>query len=139
MARQRFGKLAPLWAVSPMSKSKRLATRMACTIDVQACTPIHTVDASIVDISRMGAQLRLDRPYPKGTRIHLDVAGHYYWGTVMWDEEDRIGLRFHSPVKDGPLDEAMKRLTGPRGRPDIPEPAAPRSAGFGRRSVAVAR
>jgi len=124
-----------------MSMSKRLAARLACSIEAQACTPIHTVAASIVDISRMGAQLRLDRPYPRGTRIHLDVGGHYYWGTVMWDEEDRLGLRFHSPVKDGPLDEALKRLTGPRGRPDVPgvPPAAARSAGFGRRVGAIGR
>lgn len=116
---------------------KRLAARLSCNIETQACTPIETVPACIVDISRLGAQLRLERPYPKGTRIHLDVEGHYYWGTVMWDEVDRVGLRFRNPIDAGPLDEALKRLQAPRAVPSPAGLSAGRAGGFGRRLGAV--
>lgn len=123
-----------------MAFNKRLAARYACHIAVQACTPIDTVAAELVDLSRGGAQLRLDRPFAKGARIHLDVDGHYYWATVMWDEVDRIGVRFHGPVRDGPLDEALRRLDRPLPMPRPPSARgeAPGAAGFGRR-VAGAR
>lgn len=112
---------------------KRLAARFPCSIEVLACTPIMSVEACIVDLSRFGAQLKLEPCFPKSARIHLDVEGHYYWGMVMWEEGDRMGVRFRTAIADGPLDAILNAFATPRRTAPTPIVAARPTGGFGRR------
>lgn len=72
----------------------RISERFACDVPVNACTTLETREARVVDVSMHGAQVRMEQPYAAGTRIHLDVEGHYVWADVQWSEIDRIGVKF---------------------------------------------
>ena len=112
--------------------AQRIAQRHKCSIDVLACTPIDSRPASIIDLSRNGAKVQLADPFEPGRRIHLDVDGDFYWATVMWSEPDRMGVRFHMPLTDGPLDARLKQL---QVQVQVPARSA-RVQGFGRRMAA---
>lgn len=104
----------------------RRAPRFRCDIPVLACTTILTREARIVNLSTVGAKVQLDQPFALDQRIHLDVEGDYYWGTVVWSEVDRMGVRFQTPMNSGALQRMLEELQAP---------AVRRPAQFGRRAA----
>lgn len=114
----------------------RISERFACDIEVDACTTLENRAARIVDVSTHGAQVRMERPYDAGARIHLDVAGDYVWADVQWAEIDRMGVKFIAPL--GPehrlsriIEEQRRRIASANAR----QAAFPANRGFGRRAA----
>lgn len=84
-----------------MSMISRISERIECSILASICTTINSRPGMIVDVSEHGAQIKMQEPYREGEKIHIDVGGHYTWGTVRWAEVDRIGVKFTTPVAEG--------------------------------------
>ena len=110
--------------------AKRVSPRIRCSIDTLACTTIIAREARIIDLSPGGAKVQMTEPFARGTRIHLDVEADFYWGTVMWDEVDRIGVRFHTPIRSGALHRILQEL-------QAPPPPIRRAVAFGRRGTSA--
>ena len=108
--------------------ANRISPRLRCSVDALACTTIIAREARIIDLSPGGARVQIAEPFPRGTRIHLDVDADFYWGTVMWDEVDRMGLRFHTPIRSGALHRILQEL-------QAPPPPLRRAITFGRRGT----
>lgn len=114
--------------------------RIAVDLPVTLVTVLEVQEGSIVDLSEGGAQI-VGASFPKGTRFQIDWHEQTLYARVMWDEIDRMGVRFEYPLKNGPLhdlltaaqtpaESAPRPFLGPRlghGQPQF---------GFGRRSAA---
>ena len=108
--------------------AQRVSPRIRCSIDALACTTIIAREARIIDLSPGGAKVQIAEPFQRGMRIHLDIQADFYWGTVMWDEVDRMGLRFHTPIRSGALHRILQEL-------QAPPPPIRRQVAFGRRGT----
>lgn len=111
----------------------RISERVSCSIAVAAGDTLNRHPATIVDLSRHGAQVRCDAPFDAGKTIHLDLDGEFTWATVAWSEIDRMGLRFVSPLGRDTL--LGRRLAGLQTVRHAPQ-ALVRQSGFGRRRAA---
>lgn len=113
---------------------QRISERASCSIAVAACDTLERHPATIVDLSRHGAQVHCDMPFDAGKTIHLDLNGEFTWATVAWSEVDRMGLRFVSPLaENSALGRVLASLQTTRRAP--PQPIAQRPLGFGRRAA----
>lgn len=109
--------------------------RFETDIPVSLVTVLDMKEGRIVDLSQRGAQI-IGASFPKGTRFHIDFMDQTIFSRVMWDEIDRMGVRFEYPLVSGPLHDVMN---GARLLFDAPRPyvggAAIRPQGFGRRAA----
>jgi hypothetical protein len=114
----------------------RISQRFQTDLAVLACTVIESRPARLVDISMHGARIESDNPYPAGQRIALDLDGVRLFGVVTWAEIDRMGVKFETPLADGPfreaLDAAMRRQNFEQAGPSA---TLGRRPTFGRRIV----
>lgn len=119
----------------------RKQLRVTTDLPVTLVTVLEMQEGRIVDLSEGGAQI-VGASFPRGTRFQIDYAHEQtLYAKVMWDEIDRMGVRFEFPLRSGPLygmligaqmpaAEASRPFLGPRlGRP-------PAQFGFGRRNAA---
>lgn len=121
--------------------SKRGRERTKVEIAVVITTVLDSLDATVADLSPRGAMV-VGASLPLGSQLQLDLDGHSVFATVMWSEDERMGLRFPFELHEGPLYQALEAALTSQRRPIIPRPAqlrpraaapAPVVAGFGRR------
>lgn len=119
----------------------RKKLRVETDLPVTVVTVLEMQEGRIKDLSDIGA-LITGACFPKGTRVQIDYAHEQtIYARVMWDEIDRMGVRFEYELQSGPLydmlliaqmppPEATRPFLGPRlGRPNA-------QPGFGRRTAA---
>ena len=118
----------------------RKQLRIDTDLPVTLVTVLEMQEGRIIDLSEGGAQI-VGASFPRGTRFQIDWQDQTLYAKVMWDEIDRMGVRFEYHLKNGPLyevltqaqspvDEPARAFLGPRlGRPQP-------QFGFGRRSAA---
>lgn len=114
----------------------RKQTRIATDLPVTLITVLDSRDGRIIDLSAGGAQIS-GASFPKDTRFQIDYRDQTIYARVMWDEVDRMGVRFEFPLSSGPLLDAM-RTTQIASQPTRTfvgglRPAA--QGGFGRRAA----
>lgn len=119
----------------------RKQLRVATDLGVTLVTVLEMQEGRIVDLSEGGAQI-VGASFPRGTRFQIDYAHEQtLYAKVMWDEVDRMGVRFEFPLRSGPLYDVLLRAHMPppeQARPFL-GPRLGRGApqfGFGRRSAA---
>ena len=71
--------------------------RMPTSIPVTVSTVLQTSDAVLTDVSEGGAKVS-GVFLPQSTRITIDHDGQSFYGTVMWAEIDRVGVKFDRPT-----------------------------------------
>lgn len=79
-------------------RSARVTTNQAVTVT----TVLSCEEATIVDLSETGAQIR-GASHPRNTRICIDAGDESVYATVMWSEIDRMGVAFLHPLQNGHL------------------------------------
>jgi PilZ domain. len=113
----------------------RLQTRVTTDIPVLLITVLEMKEGRIVDLSENGAQIT-GASFKKGTRFQIDRHEQTIYAKVMWDEIDRMGVRFEYPLTSGPLYDEMQQARIPQETPRAYiTTATPRSSGFGRRAA----
>jgi len=113
----------------------RRQVRIAVDLKVTLVSVLDTREGRIIDLSEGGAQI-VGASFPAGTRFQIDHRDQTIYARVMWDEVDRMGVRFEYPLTNGPLFDAMQaaRIAAQPARPFIGAGArAFGQAGFGRR------
>lgn len=117
-------------AASPLP---RFHVRTPVTVDVAIVGVLDSFDAQIADLSEGGA-LVLGGALPPKARCEVHYGGQIVFATVMWSENDRMGLRFPFELRDGPLHQ---RLVIARSHHQPRALAAPLRGrgGFGRRGI----
>lgn len=120
--------------------SKRARERTKVDVAVTITTVLDSLEGMVADLSPRGAMV-VGASLPLGTQLQLDIDGHSVFATVMWSEDERMGLRFPFELCDGPLYQALEQALAMRRMPIIPRTphlrpaavAAPAPGGFGRR------
>ena len=112
--------------------------RFETDLPVSMITVLESKEGRIIDLSAGGAQV-VGASFPQGTRFHIDYMDQTVWAKVMWDEIDRMGIRFEYPLHSGPLFEAMNgarlMFEDPPARPYIGATLARPKVAFGRRAA----
>lgn len=85
----------------------RRQNRIATDLPVTLVSVLDSRDGRIIDLSEGGAQIT-GASFPKDTRFQIDYRDQTIYARVMWDEVDRMGVRFEFPLSDGPLRDAMR-------------------------------
>ena len=109
----------------------RRQIRIATDIPATLISVLDTREGRIIDLSEGGAQVS-GASFPAGTRFQIDCMDQTLYAKVMWDEVDRMGVRFEFPLSSGPLFDAMQLAAQPS-RPFVGGLRAARPMGFGRR------
>lgn len=111
--------------------------RFETDIPVSLVSVLDEKGGRIVDLSQGGAQI-VGASFPRGTRFHIDFMEQTVFAKVMWDEVDRMGVRFEYPLVQGPLYNVMNgaRLLFDAPRPYVGAGAIRPATGFGRRAAA---
>jgi len=115
-------------ATSPLP---RLNQRTTVSISVTVVGVLDSFEAHVADLSEGGA-LIIGRSLPAKARCELHYGGQVIFGTVMWSEYDRMGVRFPFELTDGPLHQRLV-IARSRHRPRPMASAAQGFSGFGRR------
>lgn len=116
----------------------RRDTRLHVDLPIMVTTIFDTTEAMIVDLTDMGAKIS-GIFVAAGTRLQFDYQGQTVFADCRWSEIDRIGVRFVSQLRDGPLFEALRYAQSSHEMADhihFPNSGmgtAPRRAAFGRR------
>lgn len=114
----------------------RRQTRIATDLPVTLVSVLDSREGRIVDLSEGGAQI-MGASFPRDTRFQIDYRDQTVYARVMWDEVDRMGVRFEFPLSSGPLLDAMRatQITAQPTRAFVGglRPAA--QGGFGRRAA----
>ncbi|PZU58938.1 MAG: pilus assembly protein PilZ [Sphingobium sp.] len=115
--------------------------RIAVEIPVTVTSVLDCGEGVILNLTEDGA-LIAGVSAPQGKQVIVDHRGHSVFGTVMWSESDRIGVRFPFPLTEGPLHEALLHARGPMASSPVTsawQPATSQAmmgrATFGRRAV----
>lgn len=85
----------------------RKQSRIATDLPVTLVSVLESHEARIIDLSEGGAQIA-GASFPKDTRFQIDYRDQTIYARVMWDEVDRMGVRFEFPLSSGPLLDAMR-------------------------------
>lgn len=112
-----------------MNSFMRQNARVSCAMSICITHPTHSQIARVTDLSEGGARIETDRPLPEGAKFRLDVDGFSAWATVVWAEEDRMGIRFELPLE--PL-HPFRRILNRQG---MMMAVQPRVLAFGRRAA----
>jgi len=75
-----------------MDENRRQA-RIAVDLKVTLVSVLDTREGRIIDLSEGGAQI-IGASFPAGTRFQIDHRDQTIYARVMWDEVDRMGVRF---------------------------------------------
>lgn len=84
----------------------RFHIRTPVTIDVGIVGILDSFDAQVADLSEGGA-LVIGGSLPAKARCEVHYGGQIVFATVMWSENDRMGLRFPFELRDGPLHQRL--------------------------------
>lgn len=114
----------------------RKQNRITTDLPVALVTVLEHCAGRIIDLSEGGAQIA-DASFPKGTRFQIDYLEQTIYARVMWDEVDRMGVRFEFPLSSGPLHDAIRaaQLAVQPVRPFIGGLRPASQSGFGRRAA----
>jgi hypothetical protein len=120
-----------------MMDENRRKARIATDLPATLVAVLETSEGRIIDLSEGGAQIS-GASFPTGTRFQIDCLEQTVYARVMWDEIDRMGVRFEFPLASGPLYDTMMRSVQLAQQPVRPfigsiRPAA--QSGFGRRAA----
>lgn len=85
---------------------ERQHKRVEVEIPVTIVTVLEACDASIVDLTEVGAQVT-GHSVPEGTRFQIEYMGQTLFAVCRWAEIDRMGIKFLFPLNDGPLYERL--------------------------------
>ncbi len=121
-------------AADPAIRARRFV-RTPVQLEITASSVLESFSGVIADLSEGGA-LVLGGGLPARARCQLQYQGQTVYGTVMWSEIDRMGVRFPFELSDGPLAEALEAARGApanRGLAGSTWLNAPRT--FGRRGL----
>lgn len=91
---------------SELTPLARLHVRTPVSIDVGIVGILDSFDAQIVDLSE-GGGLIVGGALPPKARCEIHYGGQIVFATVMWSEDDRMGLRFPFELRDGPLHQRL--------------------------------
>ncbi len=106
--------------------------RIAADLPVTIVTVLDNRAGRIVDVSAGGVQIT-EASFPPGTRLQIDHGDQTLFGRVMWQDGDRMGVRFEVPLGKGPVGDLVAEI-GPRALPREISVARPQlRLGFGRR------
>lgn len=111
----------------------RLYTRTSVSIDVNIVGILDSFDAQIVDLSESGARI-IGASLPARARCEVHYGGQIVFATVMWSENDRMGLRFPFELRDGPLHQRLI-IARSHHQPRVLARPVRGSGGFGRRGL----
>lgn len=106
--------------------------RINADLPVTVVTVLDNQAGRIVDVSAGGVQIA-EASFPPGTRLQIDHEGQTLYGRVMWQEEDRMGVRFEVPVGRGPVGEVLARSEHRHVPREIGVTRPQLHVGFGRR------
>ncbi len=116
----------------------RTQQRFETDLSVSMVTVLEMKEGRIIDLSSGGAQI-VGASFPQGTRFQIDFNDQTIYARVMWDEVDRMGVRFEYPISSGPLHDIMSKtrvaLEAPPMRAYIGAATVRPQAGFGRRAA----
>lgn len=115
----------------------RKQARITTNLPVTLVSVLESKDGRIIDLSEGGAQI-VGASFPQGTRFQIDCMEQTIYARVMWDEIDRMGVRFEYRLTSGPLFDALHagQLPQQAPRPFINTLArASGQGGFGRRAA----
>jgi len=112
----------------------RRQIRVPVDLTVTLVSVLDTREGRIIDLSEGGAQIS-GASFPAGTRFQIDYRDQTIYARVMWDEVDRMGVRFEYRLTSGPLLDAMQtaQIVAQPARPFIATGARSFGQGFGRR------
>jgi hypothetical protein len=114
----------------------RKQNRIATDLPVTLVSVLESREGRIIDLSEGGAQIT-GASFPRDTRFQIDYRDQTIYARVMWDEIDRMGVRFEFRLTSGPLADAMRaaQFAAQPTRPFVGglRPAA--QGGFGRRAA----
>ena len=105
------------------------------------CLPVRVVSVTdhqagtIIDLTAEGAHI-IGPSLPERTQCQIEYEGQTVYGTVMWSDPSRIGVRFPFELVEGPLYDALISAQPgvlPGVTPLRPRPA--RGGDFGRRGL----
>lgn len=82
--------------------NNRRRERIVVDIPVTLVTVLDSTEATIVDLSREGAQI-MGAAFPAGTKFQIVHMDQTLYGQCRWSEVDRMGVRFQFDLVDGPL------------------------------------
>ncbi|MEY4269589.1 MAG: hypothetical protein RLZZ58_805 [Pseudomonadota bacterium] len=106
----------------------RLTTRIPVTIS----SVLDSVYGVITDLSEGGARIE-GATLPEKSRCQIEYGGQTVYGTVMWAEVDRMGIRFPFELADGPLYDALEMARAGISAEPLIAPGASVASTFGRR------
>lgn len=114
----------------------RKQTRIATDLPVGLVSVLDSREGRIIDLSEGGAQIA-GASFPKDTRFQIDYRDQTIYARVMWDEVDRMGVRFEFPLSSGPLLDALRtgQLAAQPTRAFVGTLRPAAQAGFGRRAA----
>lgn len=118
-------------------EENRRQIRVATDLPVTLVSVLESKDGRIIDLSEGGAQI-VGASFPQGTRFQIDCMEQTIYARVMWDEIDRMGVRFEYRLTSGPLFDALHagQLPQATARPFIGALGrASGQGGFGRRAA----
>lgn len=115
-----------------VQENNRNDRRFRIEIPVYVSTVLEGHEATIIDVSQQGLQLRGFNAQPR-MRVIIELQGDAVCGTVRWAKPDgTIGVRLDAPLREGPLAAVWHRFQenvaafGANKRPAV-------RAGFGNR------
>lgn len=73
------------------------APRIPVSLDVTVETVLDRHEGRITDLSESGAKIN-GEPFPVGQRVKVTAADQVIWGKVRWEEHDRMGIEFETPM-----------------------------------------
>lgn len=109
-----------------MDNNRRRA-RIVVDIPVTLVTVLDATEASIIDLSREGAQI-VGAAFPSGTSFQIQYLDQTLYAKCRWSEVDRMGVRFQFDLTDGPLYDilALALHGSDEERPAYVPPSSPR-------------
>lgn len=114
--------------MSAERRHDRLTTRIPVTI----VSVLDSLFGVITDLSEGGARIE-GATLPEKSRCQIEYRGQTVYGTVMWAEVDRMGVRFPFELVDGPLYDALEMARAGIAAEPLIAPGASIATTFGRR------
>jgi hypothetical protein len=112
--------------------NNRQHDRALTRIPVTVTTVLDSVFGVITDLSEGGARVE-GATLPEKSRCQIEYCGQTIYGTVMWAEVDRMGIRFPFELTEGPLFEALEMARAGISAEPMIAPGATVGSTFGRR------